>query len=119
MPGTRYSGSRGQESCTSFARSGQESATPSQHPATCSGIFGRSARTCASSWRRRLWLGLDPQSARLTRFIICVANSKHKSVRSEEHTSELQSPCNLVCRLLLEKKKKIKHIKYKLETTEI
>src|SRR2546426_591875 len=29
--------------------------------------------------------------------------------RSEEHTSELQSPCNLVCRLLLEKKKKKKH----------
>src|SRR5256885_7120656 len=29
--------------------------------------------------------------------------------RSEEHTSELQSPCNLVCRLLLEKKN-IKHI---------
>src|SRR2546426_5475445 len=28
--------------------------------------------------------------------------------RSEEHTSELQSPCNLVCRLLLEKKKKAK-----------
>src|SRR5256885_3641613 len=28
------------------------------------------------------------------------------STRSEEHTSELQSPCNLVCRLLLEKKKK-------------
>src|SRR5256885_3706079 len=29
-----------------------------------------------------------------------------KKERSEEHTSELQSPCNLVCRLLLEKKKK-------------
>src|SRR5256885_4609706 len=29
-----------------------------------------------------------------------------KCDRSEEHTSELQSPCNLVCRLLLEKKKK-------------
>src|SRR5256885_7436232 len=29
-------------------------------------------------------------------------------MRSEEHTSELQSPCNLVCRLLLEKKKKKK-----------
>src|SRR5256885_6695139 len=28
-------------------------------------------------------------------------------VRSEEHTSELQSPCNLVCRLLLEKKKQL------------
>src|SRR5256885_8588904 len=31
--------------------------------------------------------------------------SRSKSNRSEEHTSELQSPCNLVCRLLLEKKK--------------
>src|SRR3989454_9267807 len=30
------------------------------------------------------------------------------NVRSEEHTSELQSPCNLVCRLLLEKKKTYK-----------
>src|SRR2546426_7050878 len=30
----------------------------------------------------------------------------HVLVRSEEHTSELQSPCNLVCRLLLEKKKR-------------
>src|SRR2546426_3793519 len=30
----------------------------------------------------------------------------HRGARSEEHTSELQSPCNLVCRLLLEKKKK-------------
>src|SRR5256885_9673232 len=29
--------------------------------------------------------------------------------RSEEHTSELQSPCNLVCRLLLEKKKRRVH----------
>src|SRR5256885_8523467 len=30
-------------------------------------------------------------------------------LRSEEHTSELQSPCNLVCRLLLEKKKNKKY----------
>src|SRR2546426_2762117 len=30
-----------------------------------------------------------------------------QDVRSEEHTSELQSPCNLVCRLLLEKKKTV------------
>src|SRR5205807_4900792 len=30
---------------------------------------------------------------------------RKRLVRSEEHTSELQSPCNLVCRLLLEKKK--------------
>src|SRR2546426_4031869 len=32
--------------------------------------------------------------------------SDSAATRSEEHTSELQSPCNLVCRLLLEKKKK-------------
>src|SRR5256885_9899274 len=31
-------------------------------------------------------------------------------MRSEEHTSELQSPCNLVCRLLLEKKKNLLRI---------
>src|SRR2546426_6700738 len=43
----------------------------------------------------------------------------HQSRRSEEHTSELQSPCNLVCRLLLEKKKKIKkeYPKHNLEST--
>src|SRR2546426_2174167 len=34
------------------------------------------------------------------------------SIRSEEHTSELQSPCNLVCRLLLEKKKNERIIRY-------
>src|SRR5256885_11930943 len=33
------------------------------------------------------------------------AQSQANDARSEEHTSELQSPCNLVCRLLLEKKK--------------
>src|SRR2546426_9003970 len=33
------------------------------------------------------------------------AGLQRVTVRSEEHTSELQSPCNLVCRLLLEKKK--------------
>src|SRR5256885_16081767 len=36
--------------------------------------------------------------------------------RSEEHTSELQSPCNLVCRLLLEKKKKYTHVTNPLNT---
>src|SRR5256885_6431398 len=36
--------------------------------------------------------------------------ASHREDRSEEHTSELQSPCNLVCRLLLEKKKNRAHI---------
>src|SRR2546426_4770048 len=50
----------------------------------------------------------DPPSA-----CACVGSSpawylsrQRDTMRSEEHTSELQSPCNLVCRLLLEKKKK-------------
>src|SRR5256885_8668660 len=34
-------------------------------------------------------------------------NADAAVLRSEEHTSELQSPCNLVCRLLLEKKKDV------------
>src|SRR5256885_12589796 len=37
-----------------------------------------------------------------------ITNAANKA-RSEEHTSELQSPCNLVCRLLLEKKNSMYH----------
>src|SRR2546426_8661739 len=40
------------------------------------------------------------------------------ALRSEEHTSELQSPCNLVCRLLLEKKKKHKYSSCRLSSRE-
>src|SRR5256885_11155193 len=36
----------------------------------------------------------------------CPIECADRGTRSEEHTSELQSPCNLVCRLLLEKKKR-------------
>src|SRR2546426_4912892 len=39
------------------------------------------------------------------RDLLAWALEHRRLVRSEEHTSELQSPCNLVCRLLLEKKK--------------
>src|SRR5256885_12700842 len=49
-----------------------------------------------------------PTPALLVDLDILEANLKvvadHCKARSEEHTSELQSPCNLVCRLLLEKK---------------
>src|SRR5258708_25831433 len=37
--------------------------------------------------------------------------ARHRARRSEEHTSELQSPDHLVCRLLLEKKKKKKNLR--------
>src|SRR2546426_9205544 len=44
---------------------------------------------------------LDPRH----RLVTTKYNPARTWTRSEEHTSELQSPCNLVCRLLLEKKK--------------
>src|SRR5256885_11801037 len=53
------------------------------------------------------------RSPMLPRSLICPTGTKVRprsiSCRSEEHTSELQSPCNLVCRLLLEKKKSHTH----------
>src|SRR5256885_11557391 len=45
------------------------------------------------------------RSAAIARRFRAIATAWPRSSRSEEHTSELQSPCNLVCRLLLEKKK--------------
>src|SRR5256885_10747140 len=53
------------------------------------------------------WHGLSPQSLRPVRLAWAGSTgaSARTFTRSEEHTSELQSPCNLVCRLLLEKKK--------------
>src|SRR5437867_8184172 len=44
-------------------------------------------------------------------FLIFGAQARTHFIRSEEHTSELQSPYDLVCRLLLEKKKKKKNNK--------
>src|SRR5256885_10039272 len=78
----------------------------------------RSERVGSSSWTARL----DPRLIRVCdehseRDSVCSANTVQRMAtmrevseglltsRSEEHTSELQSPCNLVCRLLLEKKR--------------
>src|SRR5256885_11982265 len=47
-----------------------------------------------------------PHPRRPLRRWLAAAGSSVAEDRSEEHTSELQSPCNLVCRLLLEKKNK-------------
>src|SRR5437879_11093508 len=42
--------------------------------------------------------------------LVIAIGGKHLQDRSEEHTSELQSPMYLVCRLLLEKKKKLRKL---------
>src|SRR5690348_7071757 len=62
----------------------------------------------------RVWNPLDPLSP-----FGWVNRDHRKLVRSEEHTSELQSPVHLVCRLLLEKKKKNKQKYYKLQQQSI
>src|SRR5256885_9793890 len=44
-----------------------------------------------------VWVGAGPRAT-----LALLSASRERCPRSEEHTSELQSPCNLVCRLLLE-----------------
>src|SRR2546426_8548044 len=58
----------------------------------------RSNNVIATESFSRFWRWARSMSARRYK-------SYAAAYRSEEHTSELQSPCNLVCRLLLEKKK--------------
>src|SRR5256885_3129597 len=63
-----------------------------------------SINTAAASSRTSPSRSSVPRAIATTRFSRI---RRWRSSRSEEHTSELQSPCNLVCRLLLEKKKKL------------
>src|ERR1022692_3060200 len=58
--------------------------------------------------RRTLMIALSILNALMIASVFLVDPRSYAALRSEEHTSELQSPCNLVCRLLLEKKKKKK-----------
>src|SRR3989454_7795336 len=63
---------------------------------------------CNGSERNTTWVSDHVLRAAILTSDIAKRRTLHIAVqRSEEHTSELQSPCNLVCRLLLEKKKKI------------
>src|SRR2546426_7541757 len=55
---------------------------------------------CSAFGARAGMAAMPPYASR------ALATPPSVTCRSEEHTSELQSPCNLVCRLLLEKKKK-------------
>src|SRR5256885_11830775 len=85
----------------------------------------RSARTCGSSGDSGLVLAhRKPEDASVSRELHQRRPDRPegagRSRRSEEHTSELQSPCNLVCRLLLEKKKKTQpHIRTYHDVSQI
>src|SRR5256885_6124287 len=85
--------------------------------------WSAAANDCSTGWRSRRAASLTGRSAqgrgrlgpsrRFAASLFLCADAlpagAARSNRSEEHTSELQSPCNLVCRLLLEKKNN-KHI---------
>src|SRR3989454_2799533 len=73
--------------------------------ATSSIGFWVADRPMRCSGRPQTWSSRSSESARWAPRRDCTT-AWISSTRSEEHTSELQSPCNLVCRLLLEKKKK-------------
>src|SRR3989454_4854356 len=61
---------------------------------------------------------LTDKEAQTPAGVLIFAHAKAYAWRSEEHTSELQSPCNLVCRLLLVKKKKKSEVSRVLDRRE-
>src|SRR5256885_4629944 len=73
-------------------------------PCTASGNVPRCRRVRACALAR----GVPDCDSRRAASTMC--RRCPPATRSEEHTSELQSPCNLVCRLLLEKKKNTNHL---------
>src|SRR5256885_8512595 len=87
---------------------------------TCTRVFSLRSSSWAS-WVNSSWENISrPGKERMKGAVLAVVDLARAFIdlhgqaqvalreqrRSEEHTSELQSPCNLVCRLLLEKKKK-------------
>src|SRR5256885_8125625 len=74
-------------------------------------LLALSLAPCLLRWNASValaaWLGLLTFAALALGLLLTYAPkfARRVAIRSEEHTSELQSPCNLVCRLLLEKKK--------------
>src|SRR5256885_11406263 len=86
-------------------------------------LFRSSVLACSSSRAYIHWVYIGNQEASIDLLLVFLSTfsvdslphaaiklSLHLPFRSEEHTSELQSPCNLVCRLLLEKKITIIHL---------
>src|SRR5256885_4529978 len=63
-----------------------------------------------------IWRGHSAQSANLWHRLFQFMQVNRMRSRSEEHTSELQSPCNLVCRLLLEKKSQVTEQSVRFQT---
>src|SRR2546426_5865733 len=89
---------------TTLFRSRPGAASPA--PGTCRSSHDRKSASDGGDKK-------SPRSKNRTEAVCLRTPNASRGTRSEEHTSELQSPCNLVCRLLLEKKKKTKYIRRK------
>src|SRR2546426_3435916 len=71
------------------------------------GVYCRPSCAARAARRENVRFHASCEEAEAAGFRPCKrCRPNEAALRSEEHTSELQSPCNLVCRLLLEKKKK-------------
>src|SRR5205807_4129116 len=77
-----------------------------QHIEITRDLAGKINETYGSEPDRPIFKLPEPRINPDTQVVPGLDGQKMSKSRSEEHTSELQSPCNLVCRLLLEKKKK-------------
>src|SRR5260370_26523396 len=106
----RYEPGKADWFAAGLPREGKEAHTP-----RVADVARRDAPTCRIDER----VGAVRDRVRAGGWDVCVVVDEHRVVlglvrdRSEEHTSELQSHLNLVCRLLLEKKKK-KHVATRL-----
>src|SRR3989449_7506362 len=81
----------------------------------CVGTLGSQRRIANKA---ALALGAGPELEQQPKLILPINGDAARGIRSEEHTSELQSRLHLVCRLLLEKKKKSRHDRHG-ETTQL
>src|ERR1039457_124610 len=80
--------------------------SPALHGITLGGLAGNFARatgTTSGAAGGEIWVDDNCAGGQTALVVTCGAGFPGAACRSEEHTSELQSPCNLVCRLLLEK----------------
>src|SRR2546426_6724651 len=94
---TRLQGDWSSDVCSSDLASPK---SPTRWRPVCWHTSRATPRRTETSRPEGLWTG--PGSRRMPTAALA---PRLRAARSEEHTSELQSPCNLVCRLLLEKKK--------------
>src|SRR5258708_18451643 len=104
----RYTKTRSRKSCPSVPKAGKRTRVPSATTVAANQVSSHRSQKCGVSMPRTpsAVASMSPVRMRVNgTAIVHLARRVCQRLRSEEHTSELQSPDHLVCRLLLEKKK--------------